>query len=176
MHEIEVKILKVDKPSLLTKLHQLGAEKHFEGELHAIFWDTANNSIRKNQQALRLRKEGEEVALTVKTPISLDTVKIMEELEVKVSDFDIMQDILQALGYQARRSTRKIREEYILQGTKIVFDQYLDDLAYIPLFIEIEAPDVDSLYKIVALLNYSKEDCKNWNTFELVNYYKRNTL
>ena len=172
MQEIEVKILQVNKPEMLAKLAELGAEKHFEGELYAIFWDTKDSNFREKKQALRLRKEGEEVALTFKSPISLEAAKIMEELEVKVSDFEVMRKILMALGYEHVKSTRKIREEYLLQGTKIVFDQYLDDLGYIPLFIEIEAADLESLYKVVNLLGYTEVDCKNWNTYEIADYYK----
>lgn len=172
MQEIEVKILEINKPSLLTKLSDLGAEKHFEGELYAIFWDTKDSHFREKKQALRLRKEGTEVVLTFKSPISLEAAKIMEELEVKVSDFETMCKILMALGYQNIKSTRKIREEYVLQDTKIVFDQYLDDLEYIPLFIEIESPNLESLYKVVYLLGYTEADCKNWNTYEIANYYK----
>ncbi len=172
MQEIEVKIIEVNKPALLAKLAELGAEKHFEGELYAIFWDTKDSYFREKKQALRLRKEGEEVVLTFKSPISLEAAKIMEELEVKVSNFEVMRNILMALGYQNVKSTRKIREEYILQGTKIVFDQYLDELGYIPLFIEIEAADLESLYKVVYLLGYTEDDCKNWNTYDIADYYK----
>lgn len=172
MQEIEVKILEVNKPLLLAKLAELGAEKHFEGELYAIFWDTKDSHFREKKQALRLRKEGNEMVLTFKSPISLEAAKIMEELEVKVSDFEVMCKMLMALGYEQVKSTRKIREEYILQGTKIVFDQYLDDLNYIPLFIEIEAADLESLYKAANLLGYTTADCKNWNTYQIADYYK----
>lgn len=172
MQEIEVKILEVNEALIVQKLQTLGAVKHFDDEMLAMFYDFPTNDLRKKQGVLRLRKEGEEVAFTLKTHISTSDAKIMEEKEVKISDATIMQAILAELGLVVTRATRKHRVEYVLGNVKIVFDKYLDDLAYIPLFIEIEAPDLTQLYETVSQLGYQKEDCKSWNTYDLIQYYR----
>ncbi|MFN0203700.1 MAG: class IV adenylate cyclase [Bacteroidia bacterium] len=172
MQEIEVKILDIEEDTLIQRLQTLGAKKHFDGEMVAMFYDFPAQQLQHKKGVLRLRKEGDEVALTLKTYISSAGAKIMEEQEVKVSDLATMQNILTGLGMEITRKTRKYRVEYLLNQTKIVFDKYEEDLAFIPLFIEVEAPDLVQLYETVLQLGYKIEDCKSWNTFDLIQHYK----
>ncbi len=176
MQEIEIKIIDIKRPELLKKLTELGAEKHFDGELYATFWDTDDSFMRHEKQSLRLRKEGNVTRLTFKTPTTMphERVKIMKELEVTVSDYETMEQMLFYLNYCRTRIVRKTREEYVLEGVKIMFDQYLDELCYIPLFMEIEAPDIESLHKVVALLGYGERDCLNWSMYELMDHFRYN--
>lgn len=171
MKEIEVKILEVNKAAIQKRLKELGAEKHFEGEMHALFFDDEPRSLTNQGEVLRIRKEGEEIVLAFKAPISSGEAKIMEELEITVSDLGIAREILQRLGYEVHKETRKIRTEYYLRGVQVVIDEYLDQLACIPPFIEVEAPDLPQLHAVVALLGYTPADCSDWNTFDLVRHY-----
>jgi len=172
MQEIEVKILEINRDELEKKLLSLGAAKHFEGEMYAIFYDFKDGQIRRAGRVLRLRKEGDQAVLTFKSPVSLKEAKIMDEFESKIGNMDAMKHILSQIGLHPIKETRKFRTEYILDGCKVVIDHYQDALAYIPVFIEVEAPDLKSMKALVKKLGYSPEDCHSWSTYDLVKHYQ----
>ena len=172
MQEIEVKILEIDREKIETRLTELGAEKSFDDELHAIFFDFADKSITRGGGLLRLRKEGKETVLTHKKMIAKTTAKIMEETETRVEDIQQMATILNHLGLEQTRETRKFRTQYEWGGAHIVIDVYQDALAAIPPFIEIEAPGQEIINKVVETLGFSPEDCKNWHTYDLIAHYQ----
>jgi adenylate cyclase class 2 len=171
MKEIEVKILEIDKGAILARLEQLGAEKHFEGEMQSLFFDDEARNIAHRGEVLRLRKEGDEIVMAFKSPVSGGEAKIMEELEITVSDLEIARKLLEKIGFAVHKATRKIRTEYLLAGAKVVIDEYRDQLANIPPFVEIEAPDLKIIYKVVALLGFTPDQCTDWNTYDLVRHY-----
>ncbi len=173
-HEIEIKVLEIDRNIIQKKLKNAGATLHFSGEMAAIFFDTPQNDLASKGSVLRLRKEGESTVCAFKQKTDTPSeAKIMDETEVNVSDFEAMRKILKGAGFEEKRATRKTRDEYVLKNNvKVVLDKYMDFLAHIPLFLEIEAPDLESLYETVELLGYLKSDCKNWSTFELVQHYQ----
>lgn len=174
-HEIEIKILEIDRSIIEHKLKNANAILHFSGEMAAVFFDNDHNDLAANGSVLRLRKEGNVTvcALKQKTHIQTDA-KIMDETEVRVSDFEAMRKILKGAGFTEKRFTRKTRDEYVMTNhVKVVLDKYMDELAHIPLFLEIEAPDLESLYQTVSLLGFTREDCKNWSTYELAEYYSQ---
>jgi predicted adenylyl cyclase CyaB len=171
MQEIEVKILEVEVDALRKKIEALGGHLHFSGELHAIFFDDEKAQIKANGEVLRLRKEGEKVVMAYKAPISKEGSKIMEEYETEVSDLQAMRSILQKLGFEAVTDTRKFRDEYLLNDSKVVIDDYQDALSHIPPFIEVESPSEESLRAIVELLGFSDSACKAWDTRDLVRHY-----
>ena len=107
MEEIEVKILNVDRSKCEEILLGLGAVKKFEGELQAFSFDNINKSVDNNRQLLRLRKEGDNQVLCLKEFISQDKVKQMVEIEVDVSDFDKTMLILNKLGFEVKRQSKK---------------------------------------------------------------------
>jgi adenylate cyclase class 2 len=173
MKEIEVKILDVNRSEMEAKLLELGAILHFDGELSAVFFDFPDKRIRESKGVLRLRKEGEKVMLTHKTQLSQEGVKIMDEKEVSVGEAAKMQEILLNLGMEIVKSTRKIRAEYLLGTAKVLFDDYKDELDFIPVFIEIEAHSEEEVYAIAEKLGYKREDCNSWNTWEVTEHYKK---
>ena len=171
MEEIEVKVLEIDRSILEKKLSELGAERIFSGELHARFYDFPGNSITDKGEVLRIRKEADEVYLTYKCPISLQGAKIMEELEVGISEIGPLLKIVKHLGLQIIKETYKWRDEYKLGDSKIVFDNYQGELVHIPEFLEIEAPTLTRLNEILELLNFSQEEALSWSTYDLVQHY-----
>jgi hypothetical protein len=52
-----------------------------------------------------------------------------------------------------------------------VIDNYQDEMAYIPAFIEIESPTEAELYEMAALLGFRREDCRSWDTRDLAEHY-----
>jgi len=51
-------------------------------------------------------------------------------------------------------------------------DRYLNNYRFIPEFMEIEAENVDPIYKYADFLGFKPKDCLPWSTEELIRYYK----
>src|SRR3989338_4016511 len=147
MQEIEIKILEINRKDIEKKLLALGAVKKFDGIIQALYFDYPDGSINK--------------------------VKNCEELEVSVSDFEVMKQILEAMGVKQWLSMKKQRTSYSLDGTHFEFDRYVDEYDYIPEFVEIEAKDIETLYKVVEILGFQKEDCKPWGVLKLIKHYSQ---
>jgi len=160
MKEIEVKILNINRKEIEKKLISLGAKKIFDGKIEAEFFDFENNSLQKSDIILRLRKEEEKIFLTFKKLIEKKDIKIEEELEVEVSDFEISKEILKSLGFKIWKTAQKHRTSYSLENVHFEFDNYLGDYEFIPEFLEIEAKSIEEIYKFVKILGFEKSDCK----------------
>ena len=172
MKEIEVKILEVDRPQLEAKLIDLGASKHFDDRMEALFFDYPDGRITATGELCRIRREGKQVQLTYKQPISQAEAKIMKELELTVSNQDTMMAILTALGMKVINQTIKHRTEYILNDVSIVFDKYAGALAHIPEFIEVEAPNLARMEETIELIGFKLKDAQSWHTYDLVKHYE----
>ena len=172
MTEIEIKILEVNREEIERKLIDLGGKKTFDDEMKAIFFDYPDHSIAKKGDLLRLRQEGEHAVFAYKKNLTTGETKIMEELETVVSEPENLEAILAHLGIISTRVNHKHRVQYTLGETHVVIDDYKGKLAAIPVFLEVEAPSEEKLYEVVKLLGYAQEDCKNWNTRDLIDFYK----
>ena len=173
MREIEVKILKIDRNNIEKKLISIGARKTFEGDIHAIYYDSSDNLIRKTRATLRLRREGARSVLTFKQHIEDEEAKIREEKEVEVSDFDTMHSVLVSLGFFSWLEMEKYRITYEFGGAHFEIDKYHGEYEYIPEFMEIEGADIGEIYKYAGLLGFSSQDCKPWDAVQLAAYYNK---
>ena len=171
MRETEIKILGIDRKKLEEKLLSLGAERIFDGEIHALYYDSAGGSVRARKGAFRLRREGTKSVLTFKSHIDDSDAKIREETEVTVSDFDAMTSILKSVGFYPWLEMKKHRTTYELRGLHFEFDKYTDEFGHVPEFLEIEGPDAGAVYGGAAELGFSKEDCRPWDALEVAEYY-----
>jgi len=157
--ETEVKFYLPDMEQIRTRIANLGAV--FKGralETNIRFEDAQKTLIQK-KSLLRLRK-GTKITLTFKSEPSFkdNQFKILEEFEVEVSDFDIMEHILKSLGFKEEQVYEKWRETYVLGDTHIC----LDTMPY-GNFLEIEgkkesirqlASQIGLLWEKRILLNY----------------------
>lgn len=174
MQEIEAKVLEIDRETLINKLQALGATFDFEDEFFAIYFDDEDRRLSGKQQVLRIRKEGNDLRMTFKAPHA-DTqagIRSREELELPIGDFEMMRVILQRLGYLEYLKMRKIRTQYSLDGTHIVIDTHIDDLAYIPPYLEIEAPSHEALFQMADLLGIRRDQLIDWNAAKVMEYYR----
>lgn len=158
MNEKEIKILDIDK-SVENKLLSLGAKKIFDDDIHAIYFDIPDT--------LRLRKEGTAIKLTHKKLISKDPIKIMDETEITVSDFDSTLKILISLGYKPLRTIHKHRISYKIDDTRFEIDTHLDEFSFIPTFLEIESPDPISWANKLGYSQYYP-----WSIKDLIKHYQ----
>ena len=172
MKEIEAKILEVDRAAVEAKLGVLGGQLMFEKEFYAVYYDAPDGSLHGSGKTIRLRKEGEQVVLTVKLKAKNQAgVKVAEEYETGVEDFGKMDQVLTSLGYVVVRKMRKMRAQYALGNAHVVIDDYKGELDFIPVFIEIEAGSKEAVVKVAEDLGYGEGDLNGMNAFELVLHY-----
>ena len=122
--EIELKFFVSDFSPIRQRLLELGADCIAPKALEFnIRYETADDGLIKNQRLLRLRKD-RETTLTFKAPPSKEDTrfKTYRELEVKVDDFDTLDQILRALGFQRRQVYEKWRETWRLDEAVLCMD------------------------------------------------------
>ena len=171
MEEIEVKILEVNRIAIEKTLAILGAKKVFDGDVETLFFDFKEGTIIKQKNVLRLRKEQDKIELTYKKLIVTQTAKTAEEFSVEVSSMEAMKEILGHLGLSIIDRTQKHRVSFALEDARFDFDRYSGDYGYIPEFLEIEAKNIDLIYKYAELLGFKAKDCLPWSTTDLVKHY-----
>ena len=147
--EIEARLLDINVQTFITKLKKHGAK--FVGD-----WLQVRNCYdfhppRANSW-IRLRTNGEETTLTIK---EINNLKIdgTKECEIKVSDFDTCNEILNRLGYEIRSTQENRRIRYILDGVEIDIDIW----PKIPAYAEFEAESEDQIRKLCKKLEINFE-------------------
>lgn len=158
--EIEVKFYAEEVEALRKQLIDAGAESHGRMFENNICFDNAEDCILLSDSLLRLRKKDEKTTLTYKSrpDISDSEFKVVKELEVRVSDFETMLNILGALGFHQSQIYEKYRETFILGATKLCLDS-------MPFgnFLEIEGEKDE-------IRNLSQQIGMQWNRRILINY------
>lgn len=170
MHEIEVKILDVNRKTLETGLAKLGAKKVFDGDLEWVAFRLPAKDQAPSQSMLRLRKRGKKAELTFKKLLSTKRAKISEEIEVQVANYEKMKQILLAIGLEPKPGfpLKKHRTSYELKGAHFE----VDTLPGIPTYLEIEAPSVAVALEYATKLGFSKHEIKSWGTREVFAHYR----
>jgi adenylate cyclase class 2 len=157
--EIEVKFYLTDMEGMRNKILKLGAKS--KGRLFEtnIRYEDKNNSLIKKKSLLRLRQD-EKTTFTLKSspPVKSKDYKIVNELEVEVSDFATMDQILKTLGFHPEQKYEKWRETFILDQTLFC----LDNMPYGD-FLEIEGQEKDIRY-------YASKFGLNWQKRIIFNY------
>jgi len=171
--EVEVKIIDIDASEIIARLESLGAQRIFDGEMHAIYYDFPDRRLTRDHDIIRLRRESDLSVLVFKKFIGDEAAKIREEHEVTVSDFETARRILEGIGLIPWLSMRKHRITYALGSEHIEIDKYLDDYEYIPVFMEIEGTDIGSVHRCAEQLGYSRHDCLPWTAVDLAGHYAR---
>ena len=173
MDEIEVKILNIDEKDVIRKLDNLGAKKVFDGIIESYFYDK-DNKLKKNNDLLRLRRMGDKTLLTFKHKVSKDEVKIYDEHETEISNFEDAKNIIESLDYKQEKILRKTRISYRIGKTKFEIDKYIDEYSDIPTFLEIEAESKEEIFRNVEILGFQRKDCCSKSTDEIIKDYKKN--
>lgn len=121
--ETEVKFYLSDIKLLRKRILDLGARsrgRFFENNLR---FEDNQRTLKTKNFLLRLRQD-KITTLTFKSPLaeSGHEFKKMKELEVEVSDFDTMNNILQALGFYCEQTYEKWREILVFDSTQFCLD------------------------------------------------------
>lgn len=171
MTEIEVKILEINRESVEKKLIALGAKKIFDDEIHAIYYDLPDNSLKKTGKALRLRREGKRTILTLKLHVENTLAKERTEHEVEACSFENMKTVIEGLGYAPWLEMQKHRTSYEFDSTHVELDRYSGHHDFIPEFLEIEGTNIETICCCAEILGFSRHDCRPWDVTELIEYY-----
>lgn len=153
LQELEVKFWVKDLSKLRARLHSLGACLHSE-RIHEtnLRFDTPEYSLQNSFQVLRLRRD-RRVRLTYKGPSqNQGGARLRTEIEIEVSDFELTQRLLHALGYRVSSTYEKYRTTYHLRRTEIV----LDELPYGD-FVELEGTHPEDLHALSDQLGLAWE-------------------
>ena len=151
--ELEVKFFIADLAGLEARLQAAGANlaQPRSHEINLRF-DTPSGDLTRTSRVLRLRQDTA-ARLTYKGPSESQAgVRVRQELEFTVGDFDAARAFLEALGYQVSMIYEKYRATYDLQGVHVT----LDELPY-GNFAEIEGPDSVSIHNVNQSLDLDWE-------------------
>ena len=157
--ETEVKFYLTDMAGLRAHILQMGAKSTGRVFENNIRYDDKSNSLKQKKSLLRLRQD-EKIRVTFKSspPVNSDTYKIVNELEVEVSDFKTMGKIFEALGYYPAQKYEKWRETLTLDQTLFC----LDSMPFGD-FLEIEGQEKE-------IRHYASQLGLNWRKRILFNY------
>jgi adenylate cyclase class 2 len=139
--EQEVKYYLGDLPSLEARLKSLRA-KLIQARTHEtnLRFDLPDGSLTQTYQVLRLRQDSA-ARMTYKGPSRYDQgVRVRQEIEFRVSDFEAARALFEALGYQVSMMYEKYRTTYELDGVQVT----LDEMPY-GNFAELEGPNPQAI-------------------------------
>jgi len=167
--EIEVKFYIKDIEPVRQFLMNSGAvrsERHFEQNIR---FEDYENSLIKKKSLLRLRKDSKNRLTFKSKPLDKQNTqfKIMEELEVEVSSFSVMKQILESLGFHKEQIYEKYRETFFLENANICLDT-------MPFgnFLEIEGSE-SQIVDLTKKLGLKWEKRILYNYLEIFEYLSR---
>ncbi len=167
--EIEVKFLDVDKEEIERKLKLIGAEKIGEYLYKRQVFDYPDLRLDKQSAWIRLRDEGDKIALSYKQRIvegkgsNAGNDLGMHEIEFTVSDFGEATAFLYKLGLVNKFYFENKRTRYEKDGVE--FD--IDEWPLIKPYLEIETDNWDKIDQAIKWLDLKKEDAKKFSTTQV---------
>lgn len=159
-----MKILNVNKDEIIKRLTELNCIKVFDGPMNSVYLD-----VEDENKFLRIRKKGEKEFITLKLDKGDNEMKINEEHEIEIKDFDTARKIFNELGFKEFSTDFRERISYKLRNSLVEINLYKN----IPHFLEVESPNKEELKEIVELLGFTMNETNNWSGKDVINYYKR---
>ena len=162
MQEIEVKFINIDQDKLQLKLAEIGAKKIGEYFYRRRVFDYPDWRLDKAASWLRLRDEGDCITLSFKKRTGADAHDGtsndtgMEEIEVKVNDFDRTAELILKLGFIEKHYAENKRVRWIKDDVEFDIDTYPELEPY----LEIEAPTWEKVDKAIEWLELNSADKK----------------
>lgn len=167
--ETEVKVLVHDLGAVRTRLEKLQAvlihPRIFERNVR---YDDASGTLAERGIVLRLR-EDQKIRLTYKSPGTIERgIMSREELEVQVSDFRTMEQIISRLGYSRAMLYEKYRTTYQIGQAEIM----LDELPY-GNFVEVEGDMeiIEAVLRQISLDQVERRAASYTRLFDFVKHH-----
>ena len=93
--------------------------------------------------------------MTFKRSIKRDSLRVNEEIETDLSDWESTSKIIELLGYKQKRPGYKHRRSYMYENIMFEIDTW-DKETYSKPYLEIEVPSDKELEKAIILLNLDR--------------------
>ena len=161
--EVELKFLGLDIGEIEDKIIKLGAVKKYDTNTKSVYFH--NDKIgfsfpEPDKNALRLRAIDENNILTVKYGGKESTMRIREEVEIEVDDFEKTRKILEIIGFKESSLLYKKRKHYEWKNIYFEIDQVGDN----PPFLEIETQSEEQMHEVCKQLglDITKGDKRTW--------------
>jgi adenylate cyclase class 2 len=156
MHiEIEAKLKVESLEEIKHRLTGLGAEFLQEQLQTDYHFDDADMTLQKTDRCLRLRRQlvdkNEKFYLTYKGAKEKSSFKKRQEIEIEVTDGDLVRKLFSALGYEEVLVIQKRRLTWRLNDCEVA----LDELPLIGYFVEIEGPNEQTIADVQKSLALS---------------------
>lgn len=148
--EAEIKVKVGDLHAVTRKVKALGGFFLYEEEHVDTYFNHPARDFKTTDEALRLRRAGSSIRLTYKGPkLSLKS-KTRFELEVGVSSFEGVYEVLRALGFTVLATIKKKRQAFKLSDLNV----YADEVEGLGSYVELEAiiPSREGVAKAEGLL------------------------
>jgi adenylate cyclase class 2 len=152
--EYEVRFLEIDKSSLITRLHELGARDTKEFLLNETIYYDSEGKWQNEGKLVRVRsKDGGEAIVTYKHHRS-QSIGGAYEIEFRTHDVNEIDKFIQQVGLVFARKQQKLRHTFQLNGATVDLDTWPN----VPTYVEIEGLSEDSVRGTVAQLGLKWED------------------
>ncbi|MDI6730089.1 MAG: class IV adenylate cyclase [Candidatus Altarchaeum sp.] len=146
MLEVEVKAKIKNPEKFEKKLTEINA-KILKREIQEdVYFNHPCRDFAKTDEALRIRKIGNETFLTYKGKRLDAETKTREEIEIKCGEE--ISEILTRLGFKVGANVKKSRIEYLFENLHIC----VDDVEQLGNFVEIEGKELKDKSKIFEIL------------------------
>ncbi|CEG13205.1 conserved hypothetical protein [groundwater metagenome] len=151
--EVKAKIKNPDKfEKKLTKINAKFLKREIQED---VYFNHPCRDFAKTDEALRIRKIGNETFLTYKGKRLDAEAKTREEIEIKCGEE--ISEILTRLGFKAVANVKKSRTEYLFENLHIC----VDDVEQLGNFVEIEGKkltDNDKIFEILKFFGIEKSE------------------
>lgn len=174
MYEVELKFPLADAGPVRTQLEALGAVQHSVLQQSDRYFNHPARDFAQTDEALRIRKSGNDYRVTYKGP-KLDTKsKTRREIEIPFGkaegDDEKFAAMLVLLGFREVRTVRKERTPFELEWEGRQLELALDNVAGLGNFLEIETiasegeRDVarDCILRLAARLQLSNSELRSY--------------
>lgn len=162
MREREVKVLNIDKEEIEKKLIALGATlKKDEDQVNYRF-DTEEGFLKETYNGyLRIRITTDNLTgeirktMTFKRSIHRNSLRVNEETETEISNWEATAKIIETLGYKRKRPGYKHRRSFVYDNILFEIDTW-DQETYPKPYLEIEVSTEEELEKAIRLLDLDR--------------------
>ncbi|HKR63401.1 MAG TPA: class IV adenylate cyclase [Thermoanaerobaculia bacterium] len=122
--EIEVKFALKDRPALVRRLRELGAERLYAETFEDNIVLDKRGELRTKGNLLRVRKFGKYALVTYKGAMAFEGgVKSREEVQTGIESFELAIQLFDSLGYKPVFRYQKFREVWRVRESEVVLDR-----------------------------------------------------
>ena len=139
--EVEQKYPVADHVQIAARLTALGCQFREPLQQADLYFSHPAKDFVQTDEALRLRRSGEETCITYKGPKLDPTTKTRQEIELPIDaerGFEQYRQLLEALGFRAVFEVFKMRTPGTIEWDGVEIEVALDDVADLGTFIELE--------------------------------------